>query len=166
MTQKVYILHGLPASGKSTWANKLCVDYPNFQRVNKDDIRAMMHDSRFSRKNEFATVRVRDATIVQLLLLGFDVVVDDTNLQPYHIQTIHTMADSFGATITVFHFDVPIDTCIARDAARPEGERVGRAIIERMAAEMAAGLPDLASGINVVTISDGVLRLLQQPVIE
>ena len=168
MQQLVYIAHGLPASGKSTWANLVCETVPEFKRVNKDDLRAMLHPSQpWTRVHESATVRVRDATIVQLLLLGFSVIVDDTNIQPFHVRAIQTIAAVFGARVTLFHFDVPVDTCIERDAARPEEDKVGAEVIRRMEDEMqtamSLGWPE---DLEVVVLGTDAVQRLRQAVRE
>jgi len=48
---KVLILKGLPASGKSTYAKEL-VAKGNWKRINKDDLRAMLDCSKWSKANE------------------------------------------------------------------------------------------------------------------
>ncbi len=50
------MLKGLPASGKSTYARKLVADSQShkrkWKRANKDDLRAMIDDSNWSKTNE------------------------------------------------------------------------------------------------------------------
>ncbi|MFN5657022.1 MAG: AAA family ATPase, partial [Pseudanabaena sp.] len=49
----VYFTIGLPASGKSTWAKEKVNKSPNIiKRVNKDELRAMLDNSYFSKGNE------------------------------------------------------------------------------------------------------------------
>jgi len=44
--QKIEILVGIPASGKSTYAKSVVAKDPNgWVRINNDNIRAMMHES-------------------------------------------------------------------------------------------------------------------------
>lgn len=50
--QKVIVLKGLPASGKSTWAKNLVLKDSTYKRINKDDLRAMLDASKFSKENE------------------------------------------------------------------------------------------------------------------
>ncbi len=82
--------------------------------------------------NESLIVRMRDVLISQALQFGFSVVVDDTNLQEYHLTQIRTLASVYGAGVEVVTMDTPLDECIRRDAqrARPVGEVVIRQMAE------------------------------------
>lgn len=130
---KVLILKGLPASGKSTYAKKL-VDKGDWKRVNKDDLRAMMDNSQWSKRNEKFVIKTRNDIILLALEAGFNVVVDDTNLHPKHESDIHELVRNWNkvnteqATVSTKFFDVPVDVCIERDLKRPAsvGERVIR----------------------------------------
>ena len=82
---KVFLIKGLPASGKSTWAKKLITENPNsYKRINKDDLRAMLDDSKHSNDSEKFILQVRDSLILMAIEKGKHVIVDDTNLAPKH----------------------------------------------------------------------------------
>ena len=49
---KLIMTKGLPASGKSTWAKQYLDDNPGTKRVNKDDLRAMLDNGKWSKRNE------------------------------------------------------------------------------------------------------------------
>lgn len=113
---------GLPASGKTTWAKKQPA-----VRVNKDDLRKMLHDGVWSKSNEKEVLMVRDAIINGLLLRGVDVVVDDTNLAPKHEKQLREIAINHEADFEVKDFtDVSPEECIKRDQKRVNyvGEKV------------------------------------------
>jgi len=105
MKNKVIILKGLPASGKSTWAkefldnNMFATKGSGWMRINKDDLRAMMHNSKWSKGNEKQILIIRDAAIRSALANGYNVIVDDTNFAPQHIETITKIAESFKAEV-------------------------------------------------------------------
>lgn len=124
---------GLPASGKTTWALEMVRDY-HVSRVNKDDLRAMLHGGRFSRSNEKAVLEARDALVEMHLGVGRDVIVDDTNLHPKHEARLRELAGKYGAELVIQDFtDVSVKDCIKRDLARASS--VGSKVIRRMAAQ-------------------------------
>jgi predicted kinase len=124
---KLLMLKGLPASGKSTDAKRL-VDLGNWKRVNKDDLRAMIDNSKWSKKNEQFIVRSRNVLIGVYLGSGYNVVVDDTNFHPSHREDLEKIADTVGAQFCEKFFDTPVEECIKRDLLRPAsvGEKVIR----------------------------------------
>lgn len=124
MAKRVFFLKGLPASGKSTYARKLLDEYgkSKITRVNKDDLRAMMHNGVWSKSNEKLIVRVRDAMIEEALKAGQHVIVDDTNLHPKHEEHVRNIAKRYSATFDVRDFtDVPVEECIKRNRQRSPG---------------------------------------------
>lgn len=89
----------------------------------------MLDNSHWSKKNEKFIISARDSLIDSVLRAGFDVIVDDTNLDPIHEETIK---HKFGklAEIEVKTFDVPLKECIRRDSLRPNP--VGEKVIKKM----------------------------------
>jgi predicted kinase len=125
------MLKGLPASGKSTYARKLADD--GYVRVNKDDLRAMLHNGKWSKWNEEQVLDMRNAIIYDTLARGQSVVVDDTNFAIKHKEVLQVIARETGATFETKFFDVPVEECIKRDLARPNsvGERVIRSMYNK-----------------------------------
>lgn len=98
--QKVILTKGLPASGKTTWAMDMVTKSSgHFKRVNKDDLRAMMDGSHWSKDNEKFVLDVRDFIIVRALLDGHSVIVDDTNLASKHHDRIKQIVDTHNNAI-------------------------------------------------------------------
>lgn len=119
------MLQGLPASGKTTYANKL-VEQGNFVRVNKDDLRSMMDGGKWSDNNEKRIIRIRDAIIIDALSHGKNVVVDDTNFSKKHQENLYGLAQKMGATMHVTFCDTPLEMCLERNRNRenPVPEKV------------------------------------------
>lgn len=128
---KLLMLKGLPASGKSTRAREL-VDSGNYTRVNRDDLRAMMHNGKWTPLNEDIVVDAEQKVAAFALLGGRNVVVDDTNLNPRNEKMWRELADAVGATFEVEEIKTPFEECVRRDALRNE-KRVGRDVIVGMA---------------------------------
>lgn len=136
----VWILKGLPASGKSTFARELVRNHPGaYKRINRDDLRAMLDESHHNKDNERFALEVRDLLIVTALRNGKHVIVDDTNLNPRHEPHIRALVRTYcqetseEVSVQVKFFDVGLEEAIARDLkrARPVGERVIRQMYEK-----------------------------------
>lgn len=127
---KIVMLKGLPASGKSTYAKEL-VNRGNWVRVNKDDLRSMLHNGKWSKGNEKMVLRIRDSIIREALTgLNNSVVVDDTNFAPQHETALRAFADEFKIPFEVKFFDTDLEECIKRDLKRPDS--VGKDVIMKM----------------------------------
>lgn len=129
--KNVILTRGLPASGKSTWARAEQARHPGrYKVINKDSLRAMLDGGRYSKPNEAFVLNARNALILQALSAGCSVIVDDTNLNPVHEQTIRDLVRGV-ATVEVKDFtDVALETCIMRDLQRERS--VGERVIRRM----------------------------------
>lgn len=126
---KILVLKGLPASGKSTYAKELVETGGNWKRVNKDDLRDMIDCGKWSGKNEKFILKMRNWVIIEALNAKYNVVIDDTNLHPKHLQEIKDISRHYdGVTVETKFFDVPVEECIKRDLKRQRsvGEKVIR----------------------------------------
>lgn len=122
------ICRGLPGSGKSTWAKGVVGS--GWTRVNRDDLRALMHDGAWSKSNEALVVSARDSIIRSCLGRGENVIVDDTNGTT--VKRLNEIALQFkGVRVTVKDFPISLKEAIRRDALRPKP--VGESVIRGMA---------------------------------
>lgn len=128
---KLLCLRGLPGSGKTTYAKELA--NKGWVRVNKDDLRAMLNNGKFSKDNESYVIALRDEIIISSLVQGKNVVVDDTNLDPKHLIAFESIAGEFLADLEIRFFDVDVKECIRRNALRekPVPEKVIYTMYER-----------------------------------
>lgn len=137
MSRKVIILKGLPASGKSTYAKNLLDSNPGvYKRINKDDLRAMLDNSHWSKGNENFVIKVRDWLIIEGLEDGKSVIVDDTNLHPKHEDKIREIVKQYNqekesdVRVEVKLFEVDVEEAIQRDLKRLNS--VGEKVIRQM----------------------------------
>jgi predicted kinase len=133
---KIIFERGLPASGKSTCSRDRTTKNGNTVRVNRDDIRAMgfgMH--RWTRHREDWVVASERAMVTSAIKQGFSAVVDSTNMTQGRLDSYKNLAKELGVQFEVCdHTNVPIRELIYRDNWRQGSARVGRVVIERMAA--------------------------------
>jgi predicted kinase len=129
---KLTMTFGLPASGKSTWAKEQVRESNGkIKRVNKDDMRDMIDAGLWSLPNESHILAIRDAVIINSLLAGFSVIVDDTNLEPKHEKRLRELAANGNAEFEIKDFShVSLAECIKRDLKRDKS--VGKGVITSM----------------------------------
>lgn len=129
------VTRGLPCSGKTpaavAWVRS---DEQWRTRINRNDLREMSHGRRLGTGAQEAIVSGLEENAVRSALAnGTSVVVDDTNLANSVINRWIKIAEEMDADVEVWDFrDVDPEVCIARDAQRPESERVGEDKIREM----------------------------------
>ena len=144
---------GLPASGKTTAAREMVARNPGMLRSNRDDLRASLHDGKFSKGNEKLVTRMQHAMIVAALVDGRDVVCDDTNLAPRTVAKLRALADDAGAGFERIDFTgVSLAECIRRDPLRDRS--VGEDVIRNMWERYLAPPPRERNGLPQCVIVD------------
>ena len=161
----VYFTIGLPASGKSTWAKKKVDKSPNsIKRVNKDELRAILDNSYFSKGNEKFVLNMQDIIIKSALEEGKHVIVDNTHLESGHEARIRELIKGLASIEIVDFRHVSLETCIDRDLKRLNsvGEKVIRDMYNQFIAPPRAtkplhnpDLPDL-----IICDLDGTLAVI------
>ena len=130
--RKLIICRGIQGSGKSTWAKQWCHEDPEHRvRFNNDDIRNMLGDYWVPSREKLVT-EAKANMITFALITGYDVVVDNMNLNPKEDTWIRTLCTNIekdkGIHIDIEYKDffIPVEECIRRDAMRPNpiGEKV------------------------------------------
>ena len=134
------LLIGPAGSGKSTFAQRC---FRPTEIVSSDACRGLVSDNV---NNQAAT---RDAFRLLHLVAELRLrrrrltVIDATNVGRADRRPLHRIAAESRAPVTGIVFDLPLELCVARDAARPE-RTVGRIRISRQWETLQRDLPDLA----------------------
>lgn len=130
------VTRGLPGSGKTTWAREEALRV-GAALVSRDELRAMLHPGPWPYGDLMWEARctvAQHALIEALLRDGQNVIVHDTNLNPEHLRSLLDVGAKARAVCNIKPFtDVTLETCIERDAARPNpvGEQVIRGMWRR-----------------------------------
>lgn len=129
---KILLTRGLPASGKTTFSRELLNREPGkWKRINKDDLRSLLDDGKWSKKNEEFIIQIRNSIAKQALHSGYSIIVDDTNFSVDHVNYFKEIAEYNEYDFEIKDFtDVPLRTCIERDLKRLNS--VGKDVIVGM----------------------------------
>ena len=143
---KIILCRGIQGSGKTTWAKQWALEDPEHRvRFNNDDIRNML-GKYWVPSREVLVDSLKRRFLWSSMSYGFDIVIDNMNLNPKEIEYYNTILDSWnnpkGAVPDVARpkyslefkdFFTPLQECIERDSKRPNpiGEEVIRKTYER-----------------------------------
>ena len=154
-------LRGLPGSGKSTYAKQLVNEEPDrWVRVNKDSLRAMLHDGKWSKGREKLILDTQRAMADHALASGLSVIVDDTNFASKHEEFYRQLAKKHGAEFELHEFQASVEECVERDLKRPNP--VGKDVILKMFYQSCPPPTAFVSGLPSAVICDldGTLALM------
>lgn len=120
---KLILTRGLPGSGKTTWA----VEQPEMKAPSRDDLRQVFapgSQGNLSAWLEAAVTKAQTGAVTELLKAGYDVIVDDTNLNSKTSGSFADLAWDLDCDFQIVDFDASPDVCISRNAKRAaEGGR-------------------------------------------
>lgn len=134
--KKVFLLCGIPGSGKSTWVKNRINKYGG-KHISRDEIRFSMlkeDDDYFAKENQVFKEFVRRANEAILNDKILNVYIDATHLNKKSrakTQRELQLAGYTGQFIAVY-FDVPIEICKARNNMRTGRELVPETVMDNM----------------------------------
>ena len=114
---KVIILQGPPASGKSTWAKEFMKEKTQWIRVNRDNIRLMCGDYWVPSREHLISI-YEELMIRNALENNYNVIIDATNLNPKTKSKWENIAAEYNAEVEYKEFIVPYEIAIERDKNR------------------------------------------------
>ena len=143
---KIILCRGIQGSGKTTWAKQWVLEDPEHRvRFNNDDIRNML-GKYWVPSREGLIEDLRGTFLWNSMFYGFDIVIDNMNLNPKELEYYNKMLDNWNdseVTIPTIvrqkyslefkNFFTPLQECIERDSKRPNpiGEEVIRKTYEK-----------------------------------
>lgn len=133
----LYILCGIAASGKTTWATNFIVKNweQDIRYVSRDDIRFSLvkeDESYFSHEKQVFKKFVN--TIAATLIDGFDVIADATHLNIFSRKKLTNAIDKIYSDYQIIYvvFDIPFDTIKYRNNFREGRRKVSDEALENM----------------------------------
>lgn len=86
-----------------------------------------------AQETESTILLARDAWVESAIQRGWDTIVDDLNLDQGSLARLLKLVQRVGGHYQIADFtSTPLQICIARDAGRDDGQRVGRDRIEEL----------------------------------
>lgn len=111
---KIVVLVGLPGSGKSTYLERI-----GAIGLSSDAIRRWLADDETDQSIHVRVFETLRYLLRQRLLIGRPVTyIDATNLTPQERSPYIGIGKAFGCELEAVFFDVPLDVCRQRNAAR------------------------------------------------
>lgn len=122
---KILVLQGCPSTGKSTFAKQFVKENNKWIRINKDDIRRMFGEY-WLPKRESLVESAEYSIAEEAAFYGWNIIIDDTNLNPKYIKVWKELADEFKYEIEYKEFKVSLEQALEWDSKRenPVGENV------------------------------------------
>ena len=123
---KLLILQGIPASGKSFFAKQWVEEDPKTRViVSRDSIRRGL-GVYWVPNREVLVSSIEEHSVFEALDMGYNVCLDATNLNPNYLEKWKEIADLLNSPIEYKKFDISLEEALERDKNRefPVGEKV------------------------------------------
>ena len=144
------LCRGIQGSGKTTWAKQWVLEDPEHRvRFNNDDIRNML-GKYWVTSREQLVLELKKQFIRSSMLMGYDIVIDNMNLNPKEVKFYETFVKTYNQAVEEMarmldsqddseyelefkDFFISLQDCIERDSKRPNpvGEEVIRKTYEK-----------------------------------
>lgn len=127
---KLYLMVGLPCSGKTTYCEKYLSDC---EIVSTDDIRAELWGNASDHHNNAEVFNIAFHQVAEKLTRGFDVAFDATNLRAKNRKTLTALVPA-DTQVTIVFLSTPVTECLRRNNQRTH--HISEDIIVRMSQQI------------------------------
>ena len=125
---KLTVLSGNIGSGKSTLAQKMVEESGNSIRLNRDSLRKMLFNSKWTREREELVIKLEKEMAILAFKQGYNVLIDDLNLSEHTIDVWKNLPIG-PRKFEIIKIDTPLNECIERDLKRKGIELIGPGVI-------------------------------------
>lgn len=128
----VVVMVGASGSGKSTWSRAM---WPETSVLSSDEVRQWLVDNENAQWANKQVFEVLEVAARARLELGRRVIIDATNAKKEDRKQWRALADEFGVPCAAVWFDIPQETCEARQETRER--KVSARVIARQLGDLA-----------------------------
>jgi len=148
--KKIYIIVGIPGSGKSTWVQKNITDTSKVAVINMDTIREEVTGDPTDQTQNALVVSLARQKFMTAVSHGVPTIYwDNTTTQRKYRKEMIQTGKKGGYEVIAVHFNIPFDICESRNNSR--ARIVPREILVRMQSQLQP--PDMGEGWdNIITI--------------
>jgi predicted kinase len=144
---KLFLLIGVPGSGKSTWAKRSLVECPQMQLISTDAIRGLLFGDQGIQGSWLLIWQEIQRQLQQAIILRKTTIFDATNAQSAHRREVIALARDLGfREIIGIWADTPVWLCLARNQKRHR--QVPEEVILRMHRQLREAPPNLEEGLD------------------
>lgn len=125
---KIIVTQGPPATGKTTWAKNFVKENHHWVIVCRDSIRQSLGEYWVPERENLVS-KIEYETIKQSIEMGWNVVIDATNLNKKTIAKWEALADEMDCEIEYKEFWIPFYESVQRDLNPDRDHKVGYKVI-------------------------------------
>lgn len=114
LIKKIFILIGLPRSGKSTIREMILDKHFYIVPVSADDLRYEIYNQRYWENGESDVWNFRKHHLNSLMKNGTTILIDETNTTIKRRAPLLKLCDEFGYTPIYIHIDTDKEICVER----------------------------------------------------
>lgn len=133
---KAIVTIGVPASGKSTYAQEIISKDPSYIELNRDNIRRELFGINGWTEYEFTEENERKVTTEQYDRIraasneGKNLILTDTNLKMKYIRSLLSLLEHFGYNVYIKICDITLIEAVRRNHERSVGIKAERLQIQ------------------------------------
>jgi len=121
----IFILSGIPLSGKSTWAKKYCnYSWHKIKIISRDQIRMEVFklkkysNYKFTKNNEQFVTVIFDIELEKSISKQYDIILDNTHCKEAYIDSVIKKFEKTNYEIKVLFFDISLTKTFIRNIFR------------------------------------------------
>jgi predicted kinase/transcriptional regulator with XRE-family HTH domain len=147
---------GIPGSGKTTWAEQ----QKGYVNLNLDDFREKISGDATNQNVSKQAVEMRDAFLRRASEKQQNVIISDTNINPFFREKLELQLKQAGYTIQHKIFDIDLDEAKIRNSKREH--KVPEDVVEKMHSSLQSQINSntlVSNNVDIIEINNDVFKV-------